>query len=81
MKKAKTFDCVRMKDEIQAKLLREWRGLTDEEIQRRSARKLATSQSPIAKLWRELQTRDGKKAKAKAPRAPGRRGRRARSPA
>jgi hypothetical protein len=80
MKKAKAFDCVRMKDEIQAKLLREWRGLTDEEIQRRSARKLATSQSPIAKLWRELGARDKKQAKKAAPRGAGRRCRRARSP-
>jgi hypothetical protein len=81
MTKAKTFDCVRMKDEIQARLLREWRGLTDEEIQRRSARKLATSQNPIAKLWRELEARDKKPAKKATPRAAGRRCRRARSPA
>jgi hypothetical protein len=82
MKKAKAFDCVQMKDEIQARLLREYKGMTDEQIRRRRARKLATSQSPIAKLWRELQARDEKQAKAAAPRAAGRRrGRRARSPA
>jgi len=28
MKKAKEFDCVRMKDEIQARLARQWRGLS-----------------------------------------------------
>jgi hypothetical protein len=81
MDKAKKFDCVRMKDEIQARLLREWRGLTDEEIQRRSARKLATSRSPFAKLWRELTAREKKQAKAGVKRGPGRRGRRTQSPA
>ena len=32
MKKEKKFDCVRMKDEIQAKLLKEYDGLSDDEI-------------------------------------------------
>ena len=81
MKKAKAFDCVRMKDEIQARLLREHKGLTDEQVRRRRARKLATSESPIAKLWRELEARDKKPTKKAAPRAAGRRGRRARSAA
>ena len=81
MKKAKAFDCVRMKDEIQARLLREYKGMTDEQVRRRRARKLATSQSPIAKLWRELQARDKEQAKAASPRVAGRRVRRTRSPA
>jgi hypothetical protein len=81
MKKAKEFDCVRMKDEIQARLTRQWRGLTDEEIRERIRRKLATSQSPIAKLWRKLVAREKKGAKAAGARRPGRRARRARSPA
>jgi hypothetical protein len=81
MKKAKEFDCVRMKDEIQARLARQWRGLTDEEIRERIRRKLATSKSPIAQLWRKLQARDEKAAKAAGARRSGRRSRRVRSPA
>ena len=81
MKKAKEFDCVRMKDEIQARLTRQWRGLTDEEIRERIRRKLATSRSPIAKLWRKLVAREKKAAKAAGARRPARRTRRARSPA
>lgn len=79
MKKAKEFDCVRMKDEIQARLMREYKGLTDEQIRRRRARKLATSKSPIAQLWRKLQARDEKAPKAAGARRSGRRSRRARS--
>jgi len=81
MKKAKEFDCVRFKDELQARLMREYKGLTDEQIRRRRARKLATSKSPIAQLWRKLQARDEKAAKAAAAQRPGRRSRRVRSPA
>jgi len=81
MKKAKEFDCVRLKDEIQARLTRQWRGLTDEEIRARIRRKLATSRSPIAKLWRALQVRDKKQAKAAGVRRAGKRSRRMRSPA
>lgn len=81
MKKAKEFDCVRMKDEIQARLARQWRGLTDEEIRERIRRKLATSKSPTAQLWRELQARDEKTAKDAGVHRSGRRSRRVRSPA
>jgi hypothetical protein len=81
MKKAKEFDCVRMKDEIQARLTRQWRGLTDAEIRERIQRKLATSKSPIAQLWRKLQARDEKAAKTVAAQRPARRSRRVRSPA
>jgi hypothetical protein len=55
MKRAKQFDCVKMKDEIQAKLLKQWHGLSDEEIRQEVQRKLAISDSPLAKLWRSLQ--------------------------
>jgi hypothetical protein len=68
---AKGFDCVRMKDEIHARLAQEWRGLTDEEIRERIRRKLATSQSPIAKLWRKLQARDKKPPKPAGARRTG----------
>lgn len=61
MKTAKAFDCVKMKDRIQAKLRKEYRGLTDEQIRDRSRRKLATSDSPIARLWRSLNDAKGKR--------------------
>jgi hypothetical protein len=76
MKKAKEFDCVRYKDELQARLRREYKGLTDEQIRRRRARKLATSRSPIAKLWRKLLARDKKAAKAAGARRSAKRARR-----
>jgi hypothetical protein len=54
MKKSKRFDCVRLKNEIQAQLLREQRGLTESEIQARTEQELATSDSPAARFWRGL---------------------------
>ena len=81
VQKPKEFDCVRFKDELQARLMREYKGLTDEQIRRRRARKLATSQTPIAKLWRKLQARYEKAAKAAGPRRTATRSRRSRSPA
>jgi hypothetical protein len=69
MKKAdKAFDCVRYKDELQARLRREYAGLTDEQVRQRIRRKLATSQSSIAKLWRTLEARDKVEAKASSGR-------------
>jgi hypothetical protein len=80
MKKAKEFDCVRFKDELQAKLRREYKGLTEEQIRRRRAHKLATSQSPIAKLWRSLLARQEKGKTSPDVRLQRRRVRRTRSP-
>ena len=54
MKTAKRFDCVAMKNRIQAKLAEEYRGLTDQQVRRRIRRKLASSKSPIGRLWRLL---------------------------
>lgn len=50
----KDFDCVKMKDEIQQKLLSQWKGLSDAEIKQRIRQDLATSESPIAVWWRGL---------------------------
>ncbi len=54
MRTAKRFDCIELKDQIQAKLAAEYRGLRDEEIRERTRQKLATSDSPVAWLWRSL---------------------------
>ena len=61
MKTAKRFDCVILKNRIQAEQAREWRALTDKQIRQRIRRKLARSKSPIARLWRVL---EGGQAKA-----------------
>lgn len=47
---AKKFDCVRMKDEIQGRLLKKWAGKTADEIQKEIRGFLATSQNEMA-LW------------------------------
>jgi len=54
-KVVKDFDCVKMKDELQAQLRREYAGLSNEQMRARMTAKLATSDSPIAKFWRSLQ--------------------------
>ena len=53
----KSFDCVAMKNEIQARLLREKEGLSAEE--RVTAMRSAAdhSRSPIGDLWRKLRDR------------------------
>ena len=55
MKERKTFDCVRMKDELQAKLLSDWQGLSDVQIIEKMRIDLDTSGGPLAKLWRRLE--------------------------
>ena len=55
MKMKKDFDCVEMKNEIQARLLREWEGMTSSEISASVNNELASSPSPMAVLWRRIQ--------------------------
>jgi len=50
----KDFDCLKMKDEIQAQLRKEWEGLSPDEIRERIQHNLKTSQEPIAIWWRAL---------------------------
>ena len=45
------FDCVEMKNHIQAKLLREYEGLTPDEERRKRLQKLAAADSPAARIW------------------------------
>jgi hypothetical protein len=50
MKARKKFDCVRMKDDIQAKIERECKGLSNEERSKRAVE--AILKNPIlAKIW------------------------------
>lgn len=53
-KKDKKFDCLKMKDEIQAKMMDEFAGLTEEERRQRIREELETSNDPLAKKWRSM---------------------------
>ena len=55
MKAEKTFDCVLLKDEVQAQLRREFAGLSDEEERARIQHELATSHGVVARKWRRQQ--------------------------
>lgn len=52
MAKKKAYDCVEMKNAIQAKQREEYAGLTDDEVRARIEQKLATSDDPVARKWR-----------------------------
>ena len=67
MKKTKRFDCVQMKNEIQAKLLRNNRGMTDDEVQRALEAELATSNTPAARFWRRITSTPAASKVAEAP--------------
>lgn len=54
MKTKKKFDCVRMKNHIQAQLLKEWQELTQEQIRKRISKFLATSNNDVARWWRSI---------------------------
>ena len=54
MKTEKTFDCVKMKNDIQASLYRERKGMSQDQVRKAIERNLATSSTPIAKMWRRL---------------------------
>ena len=55
--RTRTIDCLKLKADIQAQLLKEYAHMTDKQRQQAFARKLARSQSPIAGLWRQLNAR------------------------
>lgn len=50
----KPFDCVAVKDAIQAKLRQKQEGLSDEQVLRRRRQWLETSDDPVARWWRSL---------------------------
>lgn len=55
MNGSKEFDCVWMKNEIQARLREQWEGLTEAQIRAKVQNHLATSDSELAKWWRSTQ--------------------------
>ena len=54
MKASKRFDCVQMKNDIQAQLLKEYAGLTDAEQMDSMRKELSASDAPAAKFWRRI---------------------------
>ena len=54
MPKTKVFDCVEMKNRIQAEISKENEGLSEVEITERRRVLLETSDDPVAKKWRQL---------------------------
>jgi hypothetical protein len=54
MKTAKHFDCVAMKNRIQAQEAERHGQRSEEEIRRQTQQELNRSSSPVGKLWRSL---------------------------
>lgn len=54
MSMERDFDCVKMKDEIQARLRAHWEGLSAAEVRERIQHDLETSTEPIAEWSRRL---------------------------
>lgn len=50
---AKSFDCVEMKREAQAKVEAKYAGLSERERHERLDRELATAGDPLARWWRK----------------------------
>jgi len=65
VKKAKSFDCVEMKSAIQAKLAEEYEGLSEEEIRARREQKIASSNHPAVRKWREIAKAEATTAKSR----------------
>ena len=59
MKKTKKFDCVEMKNKIQAEIYEEIKGMTPE--QEIAFRRKSLESGPMASLYKKLKARSGKK--------------------
>jgi len=57
MKVKKEFDCIEMKDAIQAEIYRDYANMTSAERWADVRRILATSDDPVAQKWRSLRER------------------------
>jgi len=57
VKREKKFDCIQMKDQIHAKWNKEYNGLNENQISKRIREDLDTSDSPMGKFWRELNSK------------------------
>jgi hypothetical protein len=57
-KKSKSFDCVEMKNRIQARHRKEWAGLTDEEARCLIQEELSNGDDVVSRKWRRLKARE-----------------------
>lgn len=57
MEIAKRLDCVELKNRIQREMLEEEERIGEEDARRRRREWLMTSDSPLARLWREVSGR------------------------
>ncbi|HPO15450.1 MAG TPA: hypothetical protein PLI09_18555 [Candidatus Hydrogenedentes bacterium] len=55
--KIKEFDCVAMKETIQAQHAKEYADLSQDEIRKRVQQKLETSEHPAAVWWRRISSK------------------------
>ena len=55
--KKKGFDCVAMKNDVQARVQEDYAGLSDEQERARMAQELSTSDDVVARKWRRLRER------------------------
>ena len=62
----KTFDCVEMKNAIQARLAARHKGMCDSEILADIEKRLAVSKQPIAEWWRRISAEKGEGKKPHA---------------
>ena len=53
----KSFDCVELKDAVQAALRKERARMTEKDIRAAALRELEAGKDPLAQLWRTLATR------------------------
>ncbi|TFH14514.1 MAG: hypothetical protein E4H02_09730 [Lentisphaerales bacterium] len=67
--KKKSFDCVEMKNRIQAELQEEWRGMSDDEIRTEISDTLSKSDSPVAQLWKRISSQTSGSFRTAAPRS------------
>ena len=63
MIKKKVFDCVEMKSQIQARLEKEYEGLSDDEAWARIREKAETSENSVWTWWRSVRSEKEKRAR------------------
>jgi len=56
--RTKSFDCVTMKTEVQAKLRQDFAGLSDEEERTRITQELESSDDVVARKWRRIREKN-----------------------
>ena len=54
VEKSKTLDCVKMKHQLQQRLLEKWMGKSDDEIEAQFHRSIGESQDSLAAWWRRV---------------------------